>query len=419
MPSLISRMRRGSESGNRPEAEGARTKRLSIDVSQVDHQDSPKSGKLKSLFGKHDDMDGSPNKMDSLRKKLTSPSTIFKTQAPEPDRPITPPPEETDPSLARYAAATPRTPPRAIAGNSSTNGSPRFPSPATSPQQFALSRSRSPENGAHRNSWTPSYPLVVPDDGYADIAPDGHAVSPPRNVAPLGAVANENSLRRSMQLDRPPTLDDIVPIQPDRPKPKPDTVKISPDSGLPTPPTSTDSNDTVPTVSRPSLSLDLYLDRPLVPTDHPIMSSTSTEATPTAGPQSPTPISPTLATPSTPNSSTADPTRPPRPVRQRTNLLTSPPMPQPIKNLPTLTGWSGFNSPTSPRTPGWGSLAREGGPRTPGGFLSPRTPGGGNSFPFNPIPLPRQTSKGPLSEGEVRKAKRAMVSCTVHATSDR
>lgn len=417
MPSIIQRMRRGSETTNRPEQTGSPGKRLSIDVSQMDHSEAPKSGKLKGLFGKHDEGGGGdgPNKLDSLKKKLTSPSTIFKHQPSEglDNRPITPPQDQeiSDPTLARYAAAAPLTPPRAV------NGSPRFPSPATSPQQFSLSRSRSPENGSHRNSWTPSYPLVVPDDGYADIAPDGHAVSPPKNTAPI-AGSNENSRRRSMQLDAPPrTLDDIQPIQPDRPKV---TAKISPDSGLPTPPTSSDSRDTIPTAERPSLSLETDLAKPAPATE---TSAASSEATPLAAPFSPTPTSPTLATPASPTS--ADPSRPAKPVRQRTNLITSPPMPQPIKNLPTLAGWSGISnqpfaaSPTTPRTPGWGALAREGGPKTPGGMMSPRTPGAnGGGFPFIRQPLPRQTSKGPMSDGELRKAKRAMVRASLFSDLD-
>lgn len=396
MPSLISRIRRGSEGVPKAEEPSPRSKRLSVDIShsQVEN-DSPKSGKFKGIFSKHEDSPDSGTRLDSLRKKLTSPSTIFKHPAPEPDRPITPPSDD-DPALARYNDPNPRTPPRSNVA--------RFPSPATSPQQFALSRSRSPENGSHRDSWTPSYPLVVPDDGYADIAPDGHAASPtaPSPIPPM----NENSKRRSIHLNSSDALANWQPIQPDRPKP----LKISPESGLPTPPTSTESRDELHSTginsSRPSLNVE---------TNHsPLVQSTLVDesTTPTPNGLSGTPDSPALATPA----STAEtPQRPPKPVRQRTNLITSPPMPQPIKNLPTLAGWSfgsGPASPATPRTPGWGSMARDGGPRTPGGMMaSPvRTPGAGSGgFPFS-IPMPRQTSRGPMSEGELRKAKRAMVS---------
>lgn len=429
MPSLISRIRRGSEGGNKIEDAGAgggpRGKRLSVDIShsQVDNG-SPRSGKFKGIFSKQDDSAAdSPNKLDSLRKKLTSPSTIFaKSSAPnsEPDRPITPPPDENDPALSRYNDLNPRTPPRA---NGNTNGSARFPSPATSPQQFALSRSRSPENGSGRNSWTPSYPLVVPDDGYADISPDGHSISPTQKAPSPLPQTNENSKRRSVHLDSSDALANWQPLQPDRPKP----LNISQESGLPTPPTSTESRDELLTgrssigtdSNRPSLSVETR-PSPLVQS---LPADESENATPTAVgngiAQPETPVSATLATPLTAASPTGEASpgavaRPAKPVRQRTNLITSPPMPQPIKNLPTLAGWSfgpGPASPATPRTPGWGSLARDGGPRTPGGMMaSPvRTPGTGSSgFPFS-IPMPRQTSRGPMSDGELRKAKRAMV----------
>jgi len=395
MPSLISRIRRGSEGKQADESPAARGhgKRLSVDAGQTDQNGSPKSSKLKTIFAKQDDNDGS--KLEALRKKLTSPSTIFKAQPQQVDRPITPPADVSPHGtpMGRYNDLSPRTPPRALDLDSD-----RYPSPATSPQQFGLSRSRSPENGG--TSWTPSYPLVVPDDSYADISPDGQSLSP--NARSLIPKTNENNKRRSIQLDTSKPLSEWQPIQPDRPKP----LNISPESGLPTPPTSTESRDDIvlrqsTESGRPVLNVETASKpSPLAQTSVPLSMSRSESS----NTQTPTPLSPAI---------TNGITSPPRPVRQRTNLITSPPMPQPIKNLPTLQGWSGMSpsSPQTPRTPGWGSLAREGGPRTPGGMMSPaRTPGlGSGGFPFMAMPLPRQTSQGPMSDGELRKAKRAMV----------
>jgi len=410
MPSLISRIRRGSEgkqSDDSPTVRGGHGKRVSIDLGQMDGtgNGSPKSSKFK-IFNKTDDNEGAQGKLEALKKKLTSPSTIFKTQ-PE-DRPLTPPNDvdgngngNGNSPMARYNDLSPRTPPRPLENVE------RFPSPTTSPQQFALSRSRSPE-GQGRDSWTPSYPLVVPDDSYADIAPDGQSLSP---IAPSPVPkTNENSKRRSVQLGTNKPLSEWQPIQPDRPK----ALNISPESGLPTPPTSTESREEIQLrqsveSGRPVLSLETApKSSPLahypIPTSEP-MSMSRSESSNT---QTPKPLSP-----SNPTNNLTGITSPPKPVRQRTNLITSPPMPQPIKNLPTLQGWSSFSpsSPQTPRTPGWGSLAREGGPKTPGGMMSPaRTPGlGSGGFPFMAKSLPRQTSQGPMSDGELRKAKRAMV----------
>jgi hypothetical protein len=385
MPSLISRIRRGSEgkpSDGSPSVRAGHGKRLSVDLGQMDGNGngSPKSSKFRTIFTKHDEGDQG-GKLEALKKKLTSPSTIFKTQPVE-DRPITPPRDisPTGTPMGRYNDLSPR------------------------PQQFALSRSRSPENGTARDSWTPSYPLVVPDDSYADIAPDGLSLSP--NAPSPIPKTNENSKRRSIHLDTNKPLSEWQPIQPDRPKP----LNISPESGLPTPPTSTESREEIQIrrsveSGRPVLNVQTSpKPSPLAqpPTSEPL-NMVRSESSNT---QTPTPLSPALPT-------TNGITSPPKPVRQRTNLITSPPMPQPIKNLPTLQGWSGFSpaSPQTPRTPGWGSLAREGGPKTPGGMMSPaRTPGlGSGGFPFMAMPLPRQASKGPMSDGELRKAKRAMV----------
>ena len=209
-----------------------------------------------------------------------------------------------------------------------------------------------------------------------------------------------------MQLDTSKPLSEWQPIQPDRPKP----LNISPESGLPTPPTSTESREELQVrrsvdSGRPALSLETDALKP-----SPLAQPPQTGQEPGSNAQTPTPLSSNLTTPTVTNVNGV--ISPPKPVRQRTNLITSPPMPQPIKNLPTLSGWSGFppSSPATPRTPGWGALAREGGPKTPGGMMSPRTPGlGSGGFPFMAQPLPRQTSRGPMSDGELRKAKRAMV----------
>jgi len=114
--------------------------------------------------------------------------------------------------------------------------------------------------------------------------------------------------------------------------------------------------------------------------------------------------------------------RPVAPIR-RITLLQSPPMPQPIQNLPSMVGWPSFMRDGAPGTPGWGQLAREGGPKTPGwsgtrtpGFMSPRVPGtpGGSGFPFSLPPTIVGQNKGKgkegMSEEELRKARRAMVS---------
>lgn len=120
--------------------------------------------------------------------------------------------------------------------------------------------------------------------------------------------------------------------------------------------------------------------------------------------------------------------RPDMPMR-RTTLLASPPMPRPIQNLPTLQGWAGLNQASGgqytpswgqaatgaagQRTPGWGELATPGGAgggRTPSAV--PRTPGPG--FPWlsgmSTPKMERSASKTAMSDEELRKARRHMVS---------
>jgi len=124
-------------------------------------------------------------------------------------------------------------------------------------------------------------------------------------------------------------------------------------------------------------------------------------------------------------------TRPNVPIR-RTTLIQSPPMPQPIQNLPSMVGWPAFMKDGIPGTPGWGQLAREGGPKTPGwsgtrtpGFMSPRTSGapgtpGASGFPFSLPPTTVGQNKGKgremMSEEDLRKARRAMVSVRCNPT---
>ena len=123
--------------------------------------------------------------------------------------------------------------------------------------------------------------------------------------------------------------------------------------------------------------------------------------------------------------------RPGIPTR-RTTLIQSPPMPQPIKNLPTLAGWPGFMKEGIPGTPGWNAAKENGVPKTPGwsGGGAPRTPGwgglmspggsrppgtpGGSGFPFT-LPLTvigqnKPKDKSGMSEEELRRERRAMVS---------
>lgn len=443
--------------------------------------------------------------MESLRKKLTSPSTMFKSNngTTELVRPITPPSPTAgganghgnlqegvqtngtsgsgrgsgeNERLERYSAMTPRTP----TTGGDRRGSGQFASPTLFPEHFSLSRTRSPEHTSpngnannKRNSWTPSYPLVIPHDQYAEVAPDGQA--PPSAVlsAPVPTV-DENSHRRSGNFtgSKPSAEEEIASwpaMQPDMPAggvKKTGEVKaaIRPtatlENGLWTPPSSAEavpvtspfkaSTDTAATTpanqaasptspgspnqavsprspgspSRPPLNILTSPTSPGRPLDSADISSpTSTNPTPTPLSTSAT-ASPTTSPPLSGIAAKGSPAIRPGGPSRRTTLITSPPMPQPIKNLPTMAGWPGFNlaQASGSSTPGWGALAREGGPKTPGGMFgqmprtpgafgqTPRTPGAGaTGFPFA-TQLPKQKAQGPMTEEELRKMRRAMVS---------
>ncbi|WWD01401.1 hypothetical protein V866_008345 [Kwoniella sp. B9012] len=457
MPSIFTRHRRASEvlppSFGKDESP-ARRQRLSIDLTHSDKLNgspppSSGGGKIKAFFG----VGSSPDpeaKNASLRKKLTSPSSFFKSSV-DLNTPKTPPSQSpADPTLARYTDPSPRT-----KVNGSAMGE-RFASPTLAPEAFALASTSSPEGTPRQSkdgrrasvSWQPSYPLVVPEDEYINIPPDGHAalngLAPSANIA--STPADENRKRRS--LDAGDRLSSWPAIQP---TPKPVTPPIStvqtpvtppkPQSALPTPPLSAGSDkkkldglhppEQPGGRRRPSLSIDISdvampgstaalaaaqkeQTKPLASDS--TQSAVDTRSTSLAG-YTRVPLNDTasrissVSVPSSPINSTTQ--RPNPPVRKST-LIQSPPMPQPIKNLPTLQGWPGSPQPSGNTTPGWGSLAKEGGPKTPGFLGTPsgqRTPGL-SGFPFSlpPVgtPLGKGKERSTLTEQEVRKAKRAM-----------
>ncbi|WRT67119.1 uncharacterized protein IL334_004085 [Kwoniella shivajii] len=459
MPSVFSRNRRASDappsSFGKPDDSPSRPKRLSIDI--ITHNGTngsppPSGGKIKAFFGVGQPPD-TDVKNSSLRKKLTSPSTFFKSSvdlsSPPPSKatPKTPPQSSSDdPALARYTDLSPR-------ANRSPNNE-RFASPSLAPENFALASTSSPEGtprqsrDGRRNSvtWQPSYPLVVPDDEYVNISPDGHAA--PNGRSSLGSAltpSNENSRRRSLDAMNglanwpamkptvkpitPPTSAETIPKTPPRqqaPLPTPPLSSPSPRSGGLHPP------DFASGRRRPSLSIDI--------SDVAAPGSTAALAAAQEEQSKPAAQPATNARPSSmarvshvslndnvfTTSSSSVPASPmnssrprPNPPSRKSTLIQSPPMPQPIKNLPTLQGWPGFPQASAgistPKTPGWGSLAREGGPKTPGFLGTPsgqRTPGGINGFPFSLPPVMTPSGKGKersvLTEQELRKAKRAM-----------
>lgn len=93
--------------------------------------------------------------------------------------------------------------------------------------------------------------------------------------------------------------------------------------------------------------------------------------------------------------------------RRMSAVLHSPPMPQPIANLPTLGGLSR----AGPSTPGWGALALEGGPKSPQ-IQSPTGTAPSGGFPFfasGGSPSTSRNNSKDLSDAEVRKATKSMV----------
>ncbi|WVW83098.1 hypothetical protein I302_105116 [Kwoniella bestiolae CBS 10118] len=457
MPSIFTRHRRASDApplSLGKEDSPARKQRLSIDLTHsngLNGSPPPSGGKIKAFFG----VGASPDqegKNASLRKKLTSPSSFFKSSA-DLSTPKTPPAQSPpDPTLARYTDPSPRT---RLNGNATTE---RFASPTLAPETFALASTSSPEGTPRQSkdgrrssvSWQPSYPLVVPDDEYVNIPPDGQVG--PNGLAPAVNIAltpsDENRKRRS--LDAGDSLSNWPALQPAA---KPITPPIStvqtpvtpPKSQfpLPTPPLSAASEkkkldglqppEQPSGRRRPSLSIDIS-DVAIPGSTAAIAAAQKEQAKPAASdsiqsavdPRSTSladytrvplnDISPKASAMSVPSSPINSMKQRPNPPVRKSTLIQSPPMPQPIKNLPTLQGWPGspVREVSGSTTPGWGALAREGGPKTPGVLGTPsgqRTPGL-TGFPFSlpPVgtPLGKNKERSTLTEQEVRKAKRAM-----------
>nr|XP_018263855.1 uncharacterized protein I303_03729 [Kwoniella dejecticola CBS 10117]OBR86013.1 hypothetical protein I303_03729 [Kwoniella dejecticola CBS 10117] len=468
MPSIFTRHRRASDA--LPPSFGkdetpTRKQRLSIDLTHsngLNGSPPPSAGKIKAFFGVGNSPD-TENKNASLRKKLTSPSSFFKSSVDvsSPKNPptatlITPPAQSPeDASLARYADLSPRS-----NGAATTE---RFASPTLAPESFALASTSSPEGTPRQSkdgrrgsiSWQPSYPLVVPDDEYVNIPPDGqvapNSLSPPATIVSPAPVSDENSKRRS--IDAGDRLSSWPAIQPTA---KPVTPPISvaqtpttpPKTQLPlptlpasanSPPKKVDSPGLHPPEQpggrrRPSLSIDIS-DVATPGSTAALAAAQKEQAASRATSEmsqsavDPSNISlarytrvplndtvPRTMSASIPSSPLASTKQRPMPPSRKSTLIQSPPMPQPIKNLPTLQGWSGYPKESSgSTTPGWGSLAKEGGPKTPGGLLGTpcgqRTPGL-SGFPFALPPVQTPSGKGKerssLTEQEIRKAKRHM-----------
>ncbi|WVQ98705.1 hypothetical protein IAU59_005836 [Kwoniella sp. CBS 9459] len=481
MPSIFNRNRRASEAlpsafAHAEDSPGRNNKRLSVDISRADiNASSPPTsgGKIKSFFGVGSSPDPEARR-GSLRQKLSSPSTFFKSQVDvsntSPTRPSKTAAPPSDGVIGRYADPAPR-----ANGSPEANGG-RFASPTLFPENFTLASTSSPEgqprtNGDGRRSsisWQPSYPLVLPDDDYAHITPDGHALSNGHPSPPSAnnnvVLPNENAKRRSMDINdhlagwpamqptsnpspalQPPVNIQTVPLKPPADSLASATIPVTPPkqiSGLPTPPLSPPAEHKAtetlkpPEASgagrrRPSLSIDIS--DVAIPGSTAAIAAQKQEAERAetkakgqfdgrpmsmAGP-SRVPLNDTLPTPSSISqpSSPLNSARPrPNPPLRKSTLIQSPPMPQPIKNLPTLQGWPGFSSPTGgSTTPGWGALAKEGGPKTPGGLMGTpsgqRTPGlAGFPFSLPPVSTPsgKGKEKGILTAEELRKAKRHM-----------
>lgn len=409
MPSLFGRNRRASEvlpPTSSPDDARLRAKRGSVDMPQIDRSAGgppvSASAEFRSFLGSKGDKGGGEEfKKESLRKRLSSPSTFFSKSSPD--------------TLPTDADLYQDLPP----GAATANGS-RLASPPLFAESFSLSNTASPESASPRRgsvSWQPSYPTVV-DEAYGDIPPDSLS----RNGISSPPLPSENAQRRSTELLNTPSPEELSAW----PAMEPAARRITPPQTqvpLPTPPPSAISQPRSAT-SAPRLSLSLGTPG-LTGSDFTTASSAVPIKTPVKSADSP------LPTPSTPTGlkSTTRP-RPDMPKR-RTTLIQSPPMPQPIKNLPTLTGWSGFNKEVGgAATPSWGALAKEDGPKTPGGLGgnmpngqrtpgwgammspgTPRTPGGAG-FPFSTAAIVTNKSKekSAMTEDELRRARRAMVS---------
>lgn len=482
MPLFFQRSRRASEAPP-PLHPPNSHKRLSVDAASNADHNSPfttmNGTKLKTLLGAGPaagNMSGTEKK-GSMKKKLTTPMFFRRNSSSSSEHPRQSTLSSPDQGLHGSPGSATRStrpgtelimadyqdPAQTMSRKPADAG--LFASTTVFPESFALSHTISPEassplsqasvspNARMRplsQTWQPSYPLVLPDAGYADVAPNEQM---PLTTGPavVSAAGDENAKRRSTD----------VQVLENCPTTTPQRGVVSPEQQLPTPPLSTRvsselglRNEAETSQRRPSLVLNTS-DEALTPKAmqptfpkqesiktsvtaadnqmtsenlvHPpeardqdipsIATSPVTRQTATSIPSA----AATPATPSSPISSTSSPlhmTRPSLSVR-KTTVIYSPPMPQPIKNLPTLTnlaGLAGDTSSTTPTaTPGWGELAREGGPKTPGGGImrtpmsmmnGARTPGLG-SFTLS-LP-PAKAKKTPMTEQELRKARRAMV----------
>ncbi|ORX39860.1 hypothetical protein BD324DRAFT_648480 [Kockovaella imperatae] len=278
-------------------------------------------------------------------------------------------------------------------GHSSTqpNGSSSTTSPASpvarqsnpsvaEARRSSLSQTLSPESAqsSSNGTWQASYPTVV-DDSYADISPDGHLVNGGTSTSPKSPVtASENATRRLEGKTRGHEAGD------EQDNDEENDALTSWPAIKPSSP-STSSSPSVNAMTSPKSATTPSLASPLATT--PSNSSPLTPATP--------PPKPTIRS------------RPDMPLRKST-LISSPPMPQPIKNLPTLVGLLELGSGipgngNMPRTPGWGGLMS---PRFPG------TPGTGAGFPWSlpSVPTASQAKDKPTTDEEARKMRRAMPS---------
>ncbi|KIR58695.1 hypothetical protein I314_05534 [Cryptococcus bacillisporus CA1873] len=481
MPLFFQRSRRASEAPPPPHPPNSH-KRLSVDAASNADHNSPfttmNGTKLKTLLGAGPaaaNMSGTEKK-GSMKKKLTTPMFFRRNSSSSSEHPrqastLSSPDQGVHGSPGSAARSTRpgnelimadyQDPAQTMSRKPANAG--LFASATVFPENFALSRTISPEASSPLSqasispnarirplsqTWQPSYPLVLPDAGYSDVAPD-EQIPLTAGPAVVSAAGDENAKRRSAD----------VQVLENCPTTKPQKAVVSPEQQLPTPPLSTRvsseielRNEVETSQRRPSLALNISDEvltpkamQPTVPKQesiktsvtaannqmtsenvvHPpetrdedipsIAASPVTRQTASSIPSA----AATPATPSSPISPTSSPllTRPSLSVR-KTTVIYSPPMPQPIRNLPTLTNLANLGgdtaSATPTATPGWGELAREGGPKTPGGGImrtpmsmtnGARTPGLG-SFTLS-LP-PAKAKKTPMTEQELRKARRAM-----------
>ncbi|WVO12845.1 hypothetical protein L204_100453 [Cryptococcus depauperatus] len=265
--------------------------------------------------------------------------------------------------------------------------------------------------------WQPTYPIVIAEQDSSVVGMD--VIEPPITSGAIAGVAgNENMKRRSTiisscerekgNMTQPSSEHNAhggVSNLPDKERMdhlnwKEKTMKVEQAELAPTVPTFVFSQSS----NRPNTG------------DHAPPDNICHAPMPSSGPVY-TAVSFPMLTPSSSSSRIQPSTH----LRKAT-VIHSPPMPQPIKNLPTLTNLAGLadsHCGESVSTPGWGDLAREGGPKTPGGSLGspfwngprspscngPRTPGISNFTLHLPSP---KAKKIPMTEKEARKARKAM-----------